>query len=124
LRQYFLLIFQCLITAVIAQKNVRYTSLERALENPQKVYHLNLERQDLTGLPAALKQFSNLQELHLSLNNLEQLPPEIGQLSQLEILTIKYHKLRTLPAETHSIRIALAQSKQVKATASRNWSVV
>ena len=45
-----------------------YTSMEFALEEPQKVYRLNLMLNDLVFMPNEISKLVNLQELDLSMN--------------------------------------------------------
>ena len=72
---------------VKAQIDSVYTSIDDALKNPENVYRLNLEGQDLTVFPKTIGILKNLVELDLDGNILAEIPDEIGQLKNLEILS-------------------------------------
>lgn len=74
-----------------------YTNLKEALQNPEKVYRLNLTRKKLKTFPMDILKLKNLQELNLSKNKLDSLPEEIGLLTNLQVLNVSGNKLVYLP---------------------------
>lgn len=70
------------ITNVCAAKKT-YRSLEKALEEPNKVCYLDLSSKNLTKLPEEVLQFNNLQSLYLNFNKLTTLPEDIKKLKNL-----------------------------------------
>ncbi|MFH1004485.1 MAG: leucine-rich repeat domain-containing protein [Bacteroidota bacterium] len=87
---------QMLDSASLANSLV-FTSLEEALQNPEKVYRLNLRKKKLKIFPVDILKFINLQELNLSKNRLKELPKELGEFSNLQILNVSCNKLSNLP---------------------------
>jgi len=57
-----------------------YTSLESALKNPEQVYRLKLQKQELKDFPKEIFLMKNLRQLDLSKNKIKVIPEEIGQL--------------------------------------------
>lgn len=80
------------------EKNPVYTSLEKAVANPSKVYKLNLSNQKLKEFPKEILLFENLQELNLSNNSIQDLPAEINRLKNLQVLNLSNNKIKKLPA--------------------------
>jgi len=76
-----------------------YISITKALENPDKVYKLNLRKQKLDSIPSAVFELKNLQILVLSKNKLTELPNAIGNLIHLQIFDISANKIETIPSE-------------------------
>ena len=74
-----------------------YTNLKEALENPDKVYRLNLSKKKLKVFPMEILKLKNLQELNLSKNKLDSLSEKIGLLTNLQILNVSGNKLIELP---------------------------
>ncbi|MBI3501773.1 MAG: leucine-rich repeat domain-containing protein [Bacteroidetes bacterium] len=74
-----------------------YTHLNEALENPDKVYRLDLSKKKLKVFPMEILKCKNLQELNLSKNKLDSLPEEIGLLTNLQVLNVSGNKLQYLP---------------------------
>lgn len=74
-----------------------FYNLNEALQNPDKVYRLNLSKNKLKMFPMEILKFKNLQELDLSKNKLDSLPEQIGLLAHLQILNISGNKLIYLP---------------------------
>jgi len=74
-----------------------YDNLQEALQNPDKVYRLDLRRNKLKIFPLDILKFKNLQELDLSKNNLKELPEKIGTLTNLQVLNVSGNKLQYLP---------------------------
>ncbi len=84
---------------VIADRDVVFCDLKKALESPDRVTHLNLNYQNLSVFPDAVLELSNLEHLELAGNRLERLPPTIGQLLNLKRLNLSDNPLTALPAE-------------------------
>lgn len=74
-----------------------YDNLQEALQNPDKVYRLDLSRKKLKTFPMEILKFKNLQELDLSKNKLDSLPEQIGTLTNLQVLNVAGNKLLYLP---------------------------
>jgi len=70
-----------------------FSSIKEALENPQKVYRLDLSKKKLTKFPTEILQFSNLNELILDKNKIDSIPSSIASLSNLQRLSIYRNKL-------------------------------
>lgn len=81
-----------------------YTSLEKALENPSKVYRLRLRGTKLKEVPPAVFEFPNLQELDLARNRIKRLPSDISKLKNLQILDISRNKIDSLPVEIGQLK--------------------
>jgi len=64
----------------IADTAYIYRSLSAALENPEKVFRLNLSRHKLKVFPADIFKLKNLRDLDLSHNKLDSIPNEMGTL--------------------------------------------
>lgn len=74
-----------------------YNNLDEALQNPDKVYRLDLSKKKLKVFPLEVLKFKNLQELNLSKNKLDSLPEQIGMLVNLQILNLSGNRLQYLP---------------------------
>ena len=81
-----------------------YKSLERALQNPDKVYRLNLSGMMMTELPADIAKLKNLQYLDLSFNQLDSLPKELCTLNNLETLNVLFNQITRLPDEFSTLK--------------------
>lgn len=116
------------------QKYLVYNDLQQALENPLKVYYLDLSNAGLEKLPKEIKKLKNLKLLNLSClpgkenylyrvleededvievslvptdpskKKLRKLPKEIGQLTNLEQLFCSSNQLTVLPKEIGQLR--------------------
>ena len=84
---------------VINDTTYIYHSLASAMENPDKVFRLNLSKKQLAEFPMEILQFKNLEELDLSKNKMKELPHEIGQLTHLRRVNLSMNKLEKLPDE-------------------------
>jgi Leucine-rich repeat (LRR) protein len=81
----------------LAKKKL-YTSLEEALQEPDSVYRLKLnKRLKCDSLPPELFACKNLQELYLMGTKLSVLNQAIGKLKNLTLLSLYHNKLVTLP---------------------------
>lgn len=77
-----------------------YTSLKKALENPEKVYRLKLKgRLKSDSIPDEIFKFVNLQELTLNGNRLYKINKRISELQYLVYLDLSRNKLVDLPEE-------------------------
>ena len=74
-----------------------YTSIEAAMQHPDKVHRLDLRKQKLKVFPPEILQFHNLIELNLERNKIDSLPEEIGQLIHLESINVAHNELYQLP---------------------------
>lgn len=89
---------------LIAQDELLYTkkynSIEKAVENPDSVFQLDLSRRDLSILPTELIDLPKLQVLMLDFNNLKTLNPRVLEnLSLLQILFLEFNKIEQFPTE-------------------------
>jgi len=76
-----------------------YTDLKIALEHPERVKRLALNRKKFKRIPKEVFTFPNLWELDLSKNKIASLPPEISKLKKLRILNLERNNLEALPKE-------------------------
>ncbi len=78
-------------------KNFVYNNLRDANANPDNVYVLDLDDQDLTNIPASISDFRNLEVLILSNNELSKLPEDICMLKNLTVLELQNNSFSKLP---------------------------
>jgi len=76
-----------------------YRSMESALQNPERVYKLNLSKKKLKHVPPEISRFTNLRELDLSKNKIKELPAQIGDMPNLERLNLSSNDITVLPEE-------------------------
>lgn len=69
-----------------------YKSLKDALENPLKVYRLNLKRYNQSVIPPEIGKLKNLVKLEINSNQLRNLPPELSKLKKLQYLDLTYSR--------------------------------
>ncbi|MCI4667296.1 MAG: leucine-rich repeat domain-containing protein [Bacteroidia bacterium] len=74
-----------------------YSSLKKALKNPEDVKRLDLSGQKLKSLSPKISKLTSLTYLDLSGNSLTDLPNSIGNLKQLDSLNLKDNNLRYIP---------------------------
>jgi Leucine-rich repeat (LRR) protein len=74
-------------------------SIKEAMQHPDDVIKLVLEKNKLKEVPEEIKQFTNLQYLDLSKNKIKTIPSWIGQLSSLQVLVLSKTNIDTLPPE-------------------------
>jgi leucine-rich repeat protein SHOC2 len=86
-----------------ALKGKQFTSLEKALQQPDSVVRLKLRRKGYTEFPNEIFLFKNLRELDLGNNKISKLPARLGELSQLEILNLERNKFVTITKEIGSL---------------------
>jgi Leucine-rich repeat (LRR) protein len=110
LSRFFILLFVFISRLAIAQEeepnvqlvddtNYIYRSVSVAMQNPEKVFRLNLSRTKLKTIPADVFRLTNLRELDLSKNKIDSIPPEIGLLVNLASLNLAGNNLELLPDE-------------------------
>ena len=91
-----------------------YSSIERAMKNPDQVYVLDLKKNKLKEFPMEVLQFKNLNVLVLSHNKLIEVPDQLAELEYLQELSFGKNKLRTWPASIckliHLKRLDLSQN--------------
>ena len=75
-----------------------YTSMEEALQNPERVFRLKL-RHKFEKLPDGLERLVNLNELNISKNRLTELPEAIGSLAYLQKLDISKNNFEIFPQQ-------------------------
>ncbi len=75
----------------------RFTSFDQAFVDPENVYILDLQGENIDRLPSAINAFTHLQILILSDNNLDSLPDEIGQLTSLQVLRADNNRITYIP---------------------------
>ena len=88
-----------LLDSTQLEETFAYTSIQEALEHPEKVIRLELKKQKLKTFPKEIFQFKNLQYLDLSKNQLKELPDSINLLTNLQCLNVSHNKLGALPKE-------------------------
>jgi Leucine-rich repeat (LRR) protein len=93
-----------LISEADLRKAKKYESIEEALAEPDKVYHLSLREQKLDKLPEDLFKLKHLQKIDLSFNReMTSLDPRIGKLKNLQYISLHSCKLTSLPKEIGSL---------------------
>lgn len=80
-----------------AKTQKEYTSLEEALQNPEKVYNLNLSNQNVAVPKEAWSKFINLEILSFKNDHLKEIPMEIGYLKNLKVLDLSGNDFVFLP---------------------------
>ncbi|WP_304065712.1 leucine-rich repeat domain-containing protein [Pedobacter glucosidilyticus] len=104
-----LIIIVCVLLAVLphkadAQVTVKeYNTLEEALKEPEKVFRLNLQNQQLDHLEEIAK-FKNLQYLNLRNTHLSSVPPEVTTLQNLKVLDIGDNEIALLPKNFDALK--------------------
>lgn len=76
-----------------------YTDLKIALEHPERVKRLALNRKKLKQIPKEVFTLPNLWELDLSKNKLRSIPSEIRFLKKLRVLNLERNALENVPKE-------------------------
>ncbi len=84
---------------LIDDTNYIYRSISVAIQNPDKVFRLNLSKTKLKAIPADVFKFKNLRELDLSKNRIDSIPSAIGELINLTSLNLSNNNLVLLPDE-------------------------
>tara|TARA_R110002096_G_scaffold136909_7_gene289840 strand:- start:21570 stop:22013 length:444 start_codon:yes stop_codon:yes gene_type:complete len=105
------LISFCLLTTLNAQSipclgEKKFTSLEEALAEPEKVVYLDLgmHQPKLTAIPKEIAKFPNLKCLDVSFNQVALIPDEIKACKQLKVLNLAGNRyLAKLPAVLQSL---------------------
>ncbi|HNW97720.1 MAG TPA: leucine-rich repeat domain-containing protein [Bacteroidales bacterium] len=103
-----------LLDSITLAHETEYTELSEALQNPNKVYRLNLRKKKLKEFPKEIYKLKNLQELNLSKNKLKEIPKEIDTLKHLQILDVSANNIDTIYNEigncTKLIKLILNQN--------------
>ena len=82
----------------LALDSVRtYTSLEKALLEPDMAYRLDLSGKKLKELPEEIRDLKNLNALDLGNNKLKVVPEWLGELKNLQELRIAKNRLVDFP---------------------------
>ncbi|MBL7952022.1 MAG: leucine-rich repeat domain-containing protein [Flavobacteriales bacterium] len=82
----------------LALDSVRtFRSLEKALENPDQVYRLDLSGQKLKEVPEGVFQLKNLNALDLSNNKLKALPERLQEFKHMQEFRASRNKLTEVP---------------------------
>ncbi len=74
-----------------------YTSLEKALENPDSVQALYLNYTKLNLVPVEIKKFKNLIILGLEINNIKEIPDFVFNLTKLQELGFSHNQISKIP---------------------------
>ena len=101
---YLVFAFTHLKAQVLNDTTYIYRSLASALENPDKVFRLNLSKKQYALFPEDILKFKNLEELDLSKNKIKELPAGIGTLTHLKKLNMSMNKLEKLPTEIGNLK--------------------
>ncbi len=86
-----------LLDAVALDSMRTFRSLEKALENPDQVYRLDLSGQKLKEVPDGVFQLMNLNALDLSNNKLKALPDRLQELKHMQEFRASRNKLTEAP---------------------------
>lgn len=73
-----------------------YKSLEKALQTPELVYHIDLSSQKLKSFPEEILSLNNLKTLNLSKNKIKEIPA-LATLKRLEEINLSKNKLSHFP---------------------------
>ena len=87
-----------LLDAVALDSARTYRSIERALQEPDQVYRLDLSGRKLKELPVEIRRFKNLNALDIGTNKLRAVPEWLGELTNLQELRASRNKLVDFPA--------------------------
>lgn len=104
-----IVIMACILLAVLPHKanaqvtEKEYTKLEEALKDPEKVFRLNLQNQQLDELKE-ISKFKNLQYLNLRNTHLSSVPQEIISLQNLKVLDIGDNEIALLPKNFDALK--------------------
>jgi len=74
-----------------------FTSINKALQQPDSVYRLKLKRKGYREIPTEIYNFKNLKELDLGNNKLVNIDPKIAQLTKLKILKLSRNQIQLIP---------------------------
>jgi len=85
-----------LLDSIALSKEHEYSDLVEAINNPDKVYKLNLCKKKLKKIPNEVFTFTNLQALNLSKNKLTEIPDDIGKLTNLQVLNVSANNIDTV----------------------------
>jgi len=101
---FILLLFLFPVFSLLAQQEIefdgtKYTDLDAALRNPEKVIFLDLSKQKLNKIPDGVFDLFNLQYLVLRRNKITEIQPEIAKLTKLRVLDLSRNKLVAIPPE-------------------------
>jgi Leucine-rich repeat (LRR) protein len=66
----------------------KYTSLQEALAEPEKVVKLDISMLKLTSIPPEIGKLTNLECLDVSFNRITTLPPELANLKKLRYIDL------------------------------------
>lgn len=86
------------------RNTVRAYNLRSALQKPEFITGLYLNRMELKAVPPEVFRLPNLRELDLSGNEIAALPGEIGQLARLEKLVLSGNAIEALPPALGRLR--------------------
>ena len=92
------ILFIGMISEVSSQNYVKFTSIQKALENPEEVEYLRLRREGLKEWPSDLDVFPNLKVLDLAHNKIAHIPYNLSYANQIEELILTGNKLDSLEA--------------------------
>lgn len=81
-----------------------YTRLEEALQEPQRVYRLNLSRQLFDAEQVDFSVFTNLEYLNLRGDSLQSIPRSILKLERLKVLDLSENPFELLPDQFIELR--------------------
>ena len=104
----FFVIFFSLTLSVGAQElgdlDYVFTSLKKAAQHPEVVYHLDLSKHKLVDFPENMAEFTKLKKLDLSKNKISLLPASVGELKSLEELNLSKNKIYKLPPQLKNLK--------------------
>jgi len=93
------------IQVIKVEKLESYYSIEEALEEPEKVYSLDLSESDLASVPIKdILKLPVLLDLRLNNNKLKKLPKEIGELKDIRWINLENNQLEQLPKEIWDLK--------------------
>ncbi|MBX2974268.1 MAG: leucine-rich repeat domain-containing protein, partial [Flavobacteriales bacterium] len=103
-----------LLDAVALDSMRTYRSLEKALQDPDRVYRLDLSGQKLKEVPEGVFLLKNLNALDLSHNKLKALPDRLQELRYMQEFRASRNKLAEVPKSfcrlTHLKRLDLSRN--------------
>ena len=83
----------------ISYDGIKFTDINEAMKDPEKVEFLDLSKQKLKSIPEEVFELPNLQYLVLRKNKITEISNRIGELKKLRVFDISRNKLEVLPPE-------------------------
>lgn len=96
---FLVLLAPAIICAQNSDSEIWFTNLEEAMQDPEKVFKLNLSNQQLSSIPKEIFQFKNLEDLELDSNNIGVIPEMLSSLRHLSYISFSHNRVESIPTE-------------------------